>query len=112
MAKAPKTTVPSPATDQDPKPPRGLNRSEKSEFVRICRLRRAAGRPVSPIEVDIVRDYLDARARLIELQNVEWAEQSGSHYFLKDRIALASAVDRAAATVRRLAKDLRIIGPG
>jgi hypothetical protein len=108
--KTPKASAVAPASDRDPNPPRGLSRSEKGEFARICRLRRAAGRPVSPIETDLVRDYLDARARLIELQNTEWAEQAGSHYFLKDRIALASAVDRAASTVRRLAKDLKLVG--
>lgn len=62
------------------------------------------------IESDGIKDYIDARARLAELQRIDWAEQSSSHYFMKDRIALAAAVDRAASSVRRLAKDLKLIG--
>jgi hypothetical protein len=108
--KTPHASANSPVDDADPLPPRGLTRSEKSDFKRICELRRAAGRPVSPIESDLVRDYIDARARLAELQRVEWSEQADRHFFLKNRIALAAAVDRAAATVRRLAKDLGLIG--
>lgn len=110
MAKAPMPSATSPADGPDPSAPRGLSRSEKSEFVRICRLRRAAGRPVLAIESDTIRDYLDARARLAELQQVQWQKEAESHFFLRDRIALAAAVDRAAASVRRLARDLRLIG--
>jgi len=73
-------------------------------------MRRDAGKPVSALEVDIIRDYLDARARLEELQRVEWTEQARPHFFLSERIKLASAIARAASSVRRLAKDLGLVG--
>lgn len=110
MAKAQRSSAPSPASDRDPPAPRGLSRSEKSEFVRICRLRREAGKPISPIEVDLVVDYLHARERLQVLQRVEWSEQRAGHFFIKNRIALAASIDRAAGTVRRLARDLKLVG--
>ncbi|KRE13463.1 hypothetical protein ASE63_18495 [Bosea sp. Root381] len=110
MPRMPQISEDSSAADRDPAPPRGLSRSEKSAFRRVCELRRAAGRPVAAIESDIVVDYLAARSRLAELQRVEREEQADSVFFLKDRIALAAAVDRAAGTCRRLAKDLMLIG--
>jgi len=110
MSKPQQSSALSPPGEADPSPPRGLNRSEKVQFQRICRMRRDAGKPVSALEVDIIRDYLDARARLEELQRVEWTEQARPHFFLSERIKLASAIDRAASSVRRLAKDLGLVG--
>lgn len=110
MPRKPQPSEDSPAADRDPIPPRGLSKADKGAFRRVCELRRAAGRPVAAIESDVLVDYLAARARLAELQRVEREEQADSVFFLKDRIALAAAVDRAAATCRRLAKDLKLIG--
>jgi len=87
-----------------------LSRPDQREFRRLCSLRRAAGKPVSALEADILVDYLAARGRFAELQAVQWAEEAGERFFLRDRVTLAAAVDRAAATVRRLAKDLRLVG--
>lgn len=109
MSKSQQTSAEAAPADRDPAPPRGMSRTEKSEFSRICRLRRAAGRPVSPLESDLLADYLAARERLRALEDLQ-AEQATSRVFLKDRLALAAALDRAAATVRRLARDLQLIG--
>lgn len=109
MSKLPKTLAVQPAADRDPLPPRGLNRSQRGEFKRLCRLRRAAGRPVSALERDLLADYLAARTRLDILQETEAEQASGSHFFLRDQLALAAAIDRAAGVVRRLARDLGLI---
>lgn len=105
-----------PADEPDPLPPRCLSTAEKSEFRRVCDMRRKAGNPVREIETDVLADYVVTRARLAAWQKkLAWglAVPPGSlsaNMFLSQQIAVAATVDRAAAACRRLARDLKLVG--
>lgn len=86
--------------------PKGLSKARKSAFSRVVEMRKSAGDPVKPIEVDAVLDYVDARARLVQLQRLQNGELAP--YFVSDKIALIAAIDRAASSCRRLGRDLRL----
>ncbi|CAN7678309.1 hypothetical protein LJR090_001792 [Bosea sp. LjRoot90] len=110
--KTPKASVVSPVDDADPSPPRGFSKAEKSEFRRVCVLRRNAGNPVRAIEADALADYVMSRARLAVWQKkLTWGlavppDSHNPNMFLSQQIAVAATVDRAAAACRRLARDL------
>lgn len=65
---------------------------------------------MSALERDLLGDYLSARTRLEILQETEAEKAAGAHFFLREQLALASAIDRAAGVVRRLASDLKLVG--
>ncbi|CAN7343072.1 hypothetical protein [Bosea sp. LjRoot237] len=104
----------SPAEEADPIPPRGFSKAEKSEFRRVCGLRRKAGNPVQAIESDLVALYVLSRSHLATWQKKNaWGQAvpPGSHnanLFLSQQLAVAAAVDRTAAACRRLARDLKL----
>lgn len=107
--------------DADPAPPRGLSKAEKSDFRRVCDLRRQAGNPVQPIESDLVADYVQTRSRLAlwqkKLRHGQVFEREtftgypkGERMDLAEQLSLAATLDRTAAACRRLARDLQLIG--
>lgn len=88
--------------------PKGLTKAQKSAFRRVCDMRNAEGDPVSAIEVDAVVDYVDARARLAALQKIARREHRDNPLVLNYILPVEGAVERAAATCRRLGRDLRL----
>ncbi|MCP4562544.1 MAG: hypothetical protein GY873_39175 [Bosea sp.] len=114
--KTPKASSVAPASEPDPPAPRGFTKAEKSEFRRVCGLRRKAGNPVRAVETDILADYVRTRARLeVWQKKLAWGQgvPQGSIYsrmILSEQLAVASTLDRAAAACRRLAKDLKLLG--
>lgn len=121
MAKAQQASGVSSGGDVDPMPPRGLSKAEKSEFRRVCDLRRQAGRPVSVLETDVLVDYVQTRTRLAvwqkKLRHGQTCERDTFHDYpreermlLSEQLALAGTLDRTAAACRRLARDLKLIG--
>lgn len=122
MTKAQQPSQISKDGDADPTPPRGLSKAEKSEFRRVCALRRQAGNPVQAIESDLVADYVQTRARLVvwqrKLKHGQTRERGYSGFpgdermFLADQLTLAATLDRTAAACRRLARDLKLVGSG
>lgn len=118
MTKAQQLSQVSLGGDADLTPPRGLSKAEKSEFRRVCTLRRQAGNPVQPIESDLLGDYVQTRARLAiwqrKLKRGQTVERDGYHQdermLLSEQLTLAATLDRTAAACRRLARDLRLVG--
>ncbi|MES0074125.1 hypothetical protein, partial [Mesorhizobium sp. M0058] len=50
--------------------PRWLSRVEKADFRRIEDQREAAGKPLSPTEIDTVADLVSARSRVADLRKI------------------------------------------
>jgi hypothetical protein len=108
-------------TDEAEKPtalpvPRWLTRAEKAAFRSIEQLRASAGKPLSPAELDGLCDYISARSRLADLRKIYRRELSTLRQDPdcwgdpKTVLALVRQLDAAAASARRLGRQLGL-GP-
>lgn len=98
----------------DPPMPKGLTKAERSAVSRVFEMRKSNGDAVHPIEVDSVLDYVRARARLTALEATlrkGLRPSNGDYEYalnLDEKIKLNAAIERAAASCRRLGRDLRL----
>jgi hypothetical protein len=92
---------------QQIRPPSGLTKAEKNEFLRILELRQSIGRPLLPSEVDLAVDYAVTRLRLRDLRRMARRERAGPRFLSTDR-AVGAAIEQS----RRLSHDLGIARHG
>lgn len=105
-------------------PPRWMTRTEKADFRRLIQARNDVGKPVLTTELDLLSDYVAGRSRLALLRRMAKAAAQkchdpfdthglnpfGNEPAQRHALLLMRQCEAAAASSRRLARDLKLFG--